>query len=209
MKKTFVLVVLFVLPLVVYMFFASGVTHFGKLPVLAGPVDDLGRFDTQVQLQDRITILGFLGSEVAQKKGNVFNLNQKIYKPFYEFHDFQMVMLVPEGNQAAVEEVRKELSGFTDTRNWHFVYGSEAEIRAFFESLHTDQRLDATGATPYVFIIDKDRMLRGRTQDEEEGAKFGFDATSIADLNNKMKDDVKIILAEYRLALKKNQAERR
>ncbi len=209
MKKTFVLVVLFVLPLVVYMFFASGVTHFGKLPVLAGPVDDLERFDTQVQLQDRITILGFLGRDVAGKKGNVFNLNQKIYKPFYEFHDFQMVMLVPDGTQAGVEEIRKELSGFTDTRNWRFVYGSEADIKDFFRSLQTDQNLDATGATPYVFIIDKDRMLRGRTQDEDEGTKFGFDATSVADLNNKMKDDVKIILAEYRLALKKNQAERR
>lgn len=209
MKKTFVLVVLFVLPLVVYMFFASGVTHFGKLPVLAGPVDDFGRFDTEVQLQDRITILGFLGRDVAGKKGNVFNLNQKIYKPFYEFHDFQMVMLVPDGTQAGVEEIRKELSGFTDTRNWRFVYGTETDIKDFFRSLKTDQDLDATGATPYVFIIDKDRMLRGRTQDEDEGTKFGFDATSVADLNNKMKDDVKIILAEYRLALKKNKAERR
>ena len=209
MKKTFVLVVLFVLPLVVYMFFASGVTNFGKLPVLTGPVQDLSHFGTQVQLQDRITILGFLGSGVAEKKGNVFNLNQKIYKPFYEFHDFQMVMLVPEGTQAAVEEVQKELSGFTDTRNWRFVYGSEADIRGFFESLQTDLSLDPTGATPYVFIIDKDRMLRGRTQDEEEGTKFGFDATSVADLKNKKKDDVKIILAEYRLALKKNRAERR
>jgi len=209
MKKTVVLVVLFVLPLVVYMFFASGVTHFGKLPVLAGPVDDLGRFDTEVQLKDRITILGFLGRDVAGKKGNVFNLNQKIYKPFYEFHDFQMVMLVPDGTQAGVEEIRKELSGFTDTRNWRFVYGTETDIKDFFRSLKTDQDLDATGATPYVFIIDKDRMLRGRTQDEDEGTKFGFDATSVADLNNKMKDDVKIILAEYRLALKKNKAERR
>lgn len=209
MKKTFVLVVLFVLPLVVYMFFASGVTHFGKLPVLAGPVEEPGIFDTQAQLHDRITILGFLGSNVAEKKGNVFNLNQKIYKPFYEFHDFQVVMVVPEGTRAAVEEIQKELSGFTDTRNWRFVYGPEADIRAFFESLQTDLSLDDTGATPYVFIIDKDGMLRGRTQDEEEGTKYGFDATSVADLNNKMKDDVKIILAEYRLALKKNQAERR
>jgi hypothetical protein len=209
MKKTFVLVVLFVLPLVVYMFFASGVTHFGKLPVLAGPVDDLNRFDTEAQLQGRITILGFLGNAVSEKKGNVFNLNQKIYKPFYEFHDFQVIMLVPEGTQARVAEIQKELSGFTDTRNWRFVYGSQTAIHAFFESLQTDLSLDATGATPYVFIIDKDRMLRGRTQDEEEGTKYGFDATSVADLNNKMKDDVKIILAEYRMALKKNQAERR
>ncbi len=208
MKKTFVLVVLFVLPLVVYMFFASGVTNFGKLAVLAGPVEELTRFEPGEQLQGRITILGFLGADVSHKKGQVFNLNQKIYKPFYEFHDFQVVMLVPDGTQAQVAEVVRELSGFTDTRNWRFVYGSEADIRAFFKGMQTDLSLDADGSSPYVFIVDKDRMLRGRTRDEDEGTKFGFDATSVADLNNKMKDDVKIILAEYRLALKKNQAER-
>ncbi len=208
MKKTFVLIVLFVLPLVVYLFFASGVTHFGKLPVLSGPVDELSRFDPEQQLAGRITILGIPGSQVSHNKGQVFNLNQKIYKPFYEFRDFQVVMLVPEGTQPQVAEVLKELSGFTDTRNWRFVYGSSDDIRVFFEGLNTDLSLDQTGGTPYVFIIDKDRMLRGRTQDEDEGTKFGFDATSVADLNNKMKDDVKIILAEYRLALKKNRAER-
>jgi len=64
-------------------------------------------------------------------------------------------------------------------------------------------------STPYVFIIDKARNLRGRTNDEDEGTKFGFNATSVADLNNKMEDDVKIILAEYRLALKKNNANRK
>ena len=88
------------------------------------------------------------------------------------------------------------------------MYGSEADIRAFFHSLHTDLSLDATGGTPFVFILDKDRMLRGRARDEDDSTKFGFDATSVADLNNKMKDDVKIILAEYRLALKRNQARR-
>ena len=31
---------------------------------------------------------------------------------------------------------------------------------------------------------------------------------SVAELNNKMKDDVKVVLAEYRLALKKNNADR-
>ncbi|MDX1333538.1 MAG: hypothetical protein R3252_10950, partial [Robiginitalea sp.] len=97
---------------------------------------------------------------------------------------------------------------FTDTGNWRFVYGEPAQIRELFASLKTDLDLDETLATPYVFIIDKERMLRGRQEDEDVGTKYGFNTTSVADLNNKMKDDVKIILAEYRLALKKNQAER-
>lgn len=208
MKKNLVLVILFVLPLVVYMFFASGVTKFGKLDILTGPIPELKFNASPVQFQDKITILGFLGNNAENQMGNVFNLNQKIYKPFYEFHDFQLVMIVPEGKENAVRQIEKELSTFTDIRNWNFVIASDAQIKSFFGSLNTDLTLDSSLASPYVFIIDKDRMLRGRTDDEDIGTKFGFDATSVADLNNKMKDDVKIILAEYRLALKKNQARR-
>lgn len=205
MKKTVVLSVLFILPLVVYLFFASGVNRFGRLPVLSGPVATLQDFGTQEQLQGKITILGFLGTDIDNKKGVAFNLNQKIYKRFYEFTDFQMLMVVPKGSETQVEGLKKELAAFTDLKGWRFVYGDSGEIQHLFQSLGTNLDLDASGASPYVFIIDKDRNLRGRSQDEDEGLKFGFDATSVADLNNKMVDDVKIILAEYRLALKKNR----
>ena len=89
------------------------------------------------------------------------------------------------------------------------MYGTPEEIEEFFKSLQTDLQLDASGATPYVFIVDKERKLRGRKNDDDIGTKYGFNTSSVADLNNKMKDDVKIILAEYRLALKKNQAGRK
>lgn len=208
MKKTFVLVVLFILPLVAYLFFASGINNFGRLPVLTENVSEITEFKGEAQLQDRITILGFLGRDIALKKGNVFNLNQKIYKPFYEFYDFQMVMVVPDGLQDQAEAITSELSTFTDTSKWKFVYGDEEQIRSLFASLGTNLKLDKTLGTASVFIVDKDRSLRGRQDDEDEGLKYGFDATSVADLNNKMEDDVKVILAEYRLALKKNNAER-
>ena len=38
---------------------------------------------------------------------------------------------------------------------------------------------------------------------------YGYDSRSVAELSDKMNDDVKVILAEYRLALKKNNAERK
>jgi hypothetical protein len=206
MKKTFVLVVLFVLPLVAYLFFASGVNNFGILPTLTKNIDDISRLDSTVTLQDKITILGFLGKDAELKKGNAFNLNQKIYKPFYEFTDFQMVMVMPKGTNDVVEEIKMELGNLTDIRNWKFIYADDEAIQRFFNSLQTDIFLDTNLGTPYVFIIDKDRNLRGRKDDEEEGTKYGFNTNSVAELNNKMEDDVKIILAEYRLALKKNNA---
>ena len=169
---------------------------------------DIHSIDTSQTFQGKITILGFLGNELQNQKTIALNLNQKIYKPFFEFNDFQFVMLVPKGTEELVEELKYELSQLEDISRWNFVHGDEHEIKGVFESLKTNVKLDEKLGTPYVFIIDKNRNLRGRTDDEDEGTKFGFKATSVAELNNKMEDDVKIILAEYRLALKKNNASR-
>ena len=209
MKKTFVLIVLFVLPIVAYLFFASGINNFGKLPTLTRNIPDISKIDANVAFENKITILGFLGNDIEHQKGNAFNLNQKIYKRFYEFNDFQFVMLVPNGTEDQVANIKAELGSLTDIVKWKFVYASEDGIVDIFNELKTDLELDKNLATPYVFIIDKDRNLRGRTNDEDEGTKFGFNTTSVADLNNKMEDDVKIILAEYRMALKKNNANRK
>ncbi|NAY92805.1 hypothetical protein GTQ34_12845 [Muricauda sp. JGD-17] len=208
MKKVFVLVVLFVLPLVAYLFFASGVNNFGRLPVLTEQVPNLSDIDENVRVDDKITILGFLGNQIALRKGNAFNLNQKIYKRFSDFKDFQVVMVVPKGYQKEAESLKKELGKLSEVDKWRFAYGSEEEIKSFYKGLKTNLELGEDLSTPYVFIIDKERNLRGRKDDEDEGVKYGFNTTSVAELNNKMEDDVKIILAEYRLALKKNNADR-
>ncbi|HKL91493.1 MAG TPA: hypothetical protein VJ880_09960 [Allomuricauda sp.] len=208
MKKKIVLAVLFVLPVVVYLFFASGVNNFGRLPILSENVSDVVAFDPSVKLKDKITILGFLGNNVSAKQGNAFNLNQKIYKRFGEFNDFQIVMAIPKGNEDQVVELKNELGKLSNVDKWHFAFGSDTEIRELFNSLKSNIDLDEELFTPNVFIIDKDLKLRGRTDDEDEGVIYGFDTSSVAELNNKMVDDVKIILAEYRLALKKNNADR-
>ncbi len=209
MKKTFILVVLFVLPIVAYLFFASGVNNFGKLPILTKSIGDVSSINNSISLQNKITILGFLGSDVQLKKGNAFNLNQKIYKRFYEFNDFQFVMMVPKGTESKVAALKIELGSLVDASKWNFVFAEEEQIKGFFKGLKTDLILDENLGTPYVFIIDKDKHLRGRTDDEDEGTKYGFNAISVAELNNKMVDDIKVILAEYRLALKKNNLDRK
>ena len=191
-----------------YLFFASGVNNFGRLPILTEKVTDITSIDPSKTLEGKITILGFMGKELENQKTIALNLNQKIYKPFFEFNDFQFVMLVPKGTEDKVEQLKYELSQLEDLSRWNFVFGDDEQIQKVFESLQTDLNLDDKMGTPYVFIVDKDKNLRGRTDDEDEGMKYGFKATSVAELNNKMEDDVKIILAEYRLALKKNNATR-
>ena len=46
----------------------------------------------------------------------------------------------------------------------------------------------------------QDLNLRGNRDDDNF---IGYNSKSIADINNNMVDDVKVILAEYRMALKK------
>ncbi|SDE43979.1 hypothetical protein [Cellulophaga baltica] len=204
MKKAFVLIVLFVLPIVAYLFFASGIHNFGQLPIITENISDVSAVDSAVTFKDKITILGFLGNNVDFKKGNALNLNQKIYKDFHKFDDFQFVMMMPKGTETNVETLKKELSELVEIDKWKFVFGDPNQIQFIFSSLKTDLKLDENYSTPYVFIIDKDSALRGRNQDEEHETIYGFDATSVAELTNKMIDDVRILLAEYRRALKKN-----
>lgn len=206
MKKYIVLSVLFVLPLVVYLFFASGVNHFAKLPIATNTIVDVAEFSDE-QCKDKITILGFLGTDVLKKKGNALNLNQKIYKRFHEFEDFQFLMVQPQGTEKESQQLVDELSRSTqvNTTGWKFVFLDPVQIQLIFDRLNTPLSLDETLGSPYVFIIDKDVALRGR----DDNDNIGYDARSVADIHNNMVDDVKVILAEYRLALKKYNADRK
>ena len=85
------------------------------------------------------------------------------------------------------------------------MFASAEAIKVLFASLKTNLSLDTDLSNTHAFIIDKEGDLRGRT-DEDDPLKiinYGYNTSSVAELNNVMDDDVKVILAEYRLALKK------
>lgn len=207
MKKFFVITVLFALPLVAYLFFASGVNNFARLPVLNQEIMPLERFSTiegeNFTFDNHITILGFPGREPMEYLTNAYHLAEKIYDPYAEFHELYFVSVVPEGSAEEVEELKRELEGIIDLKKWKFVTGSEEDVEELFVSLNSNLELSEELSTPNVFIIDKEAKLRGRKDDEDVGELYGYDTRSIAVLNNKMNDDVKVILAEYRLELKK------
>ncbi|MEC7479118.1 MAG: hypothetical protein VXX96_02270 [Bacteroidota bacterium] len=203
MKKYLVLIILFVLPLVAYLFFASGINNFAKLPVLTESIEEL-ELITNKGFNNKISILLFLGNDIENREGDALNLNQKIYKRFYQFKDFQFISISPLGNENKTNLLKEKLSSGTNTdmKNWSFIHLDEDKINELFLSLNTNLKLDQNLSSPYAYIIDKFSSLRGR--DDSDGIKFGYDSRSVADINNNMLDDVKIILAEYRLALKKN-----
>ena len=210
MKKNIVLFVLFILPIVAYLFFASGINSFGKLPTITKNIPDLGDWNSlngeKVTLDNKITILSFAGTQIIHNQGNYFNLTEQIYDRNKAFKDFQFVVIAPVGTEEEAKELLKRLSGLTDVSGWHFVFAPSNEIQKYYDSLKLKGKLDATLGTKFVYIIDKKRNLRGRKDKKEY--KEGYDTFSPSDLHNDMTDDVKIILAEYRFALKRNNNKR-
>ena len=208
-NKFFVLSILFFFPIVVYLFFASGVNNFAKLPILTIGISDVvdlpSLTGSKIELKNKITVLGFWGSDVTNKKVDGFNLNQKIYKRFYEFKDFQFVFVIDSSETKNINDFKKELAvGLgSDLSNWRFLIANKKQTSNLFRTLKTDLSLSDSMAISTVFIIDKLKNLRGRDDDEDIGTLFGYNSSSVAEINNKMVDDVKVILAEYRLALKK------
>lgn len=219
MKKYLVLFSLFILPIVAYLFFASGINSFAKLPTITPKIPEISQWTSldgkPVSLKNKITILGFTGNKIISNEGNYFNLNQKIYNKYKDFKDFQFIMVVPKGSEIQVKELLeklKPLANDQDMKKWNFVFAPSEEIANYYSKLNLVGQLDKNFGTPNVFIVDKDLNLRGRKGKNLKGEneyKEGYNTISAADLHNEMGDDVKIILYEYRAALKKNNKYKR
>ena len=72
MKKYIVLTILFILPLVVYLFFASGVNNFAKLPTLKDNITSTSIY-SDVALEDKISIIFFLGDNIEERQCDALN----------------------------------------------------------------------------------------------------------------------------------------
>lgn len=206
MKKFIVLFTLFVVPIVAYLFFASGVNGFTHLPTITPNIPEFGKWKTltgaPLKLEGKITVLGFGGIDLVKNRGNLFNLQQKVYLRYHEFQDLQFVYLCPDGTQQEAQSILDAMAATTDMSNWHFVFAPAQEIKTFHERLKLQGKLGKDFGTPDIYIIDKQRNLRGRKGDEY---REGYNTFHPSELSNKMLDDFKVVLYEYRAALKKNQ----
>jgi len=184
------------------------VYNFSALPVVSNNVKEVAAFKNlkgeQVQLKDKLTVLGFLGSNLTDKKINVYNLHEEIYKGIHSSdEDFQMLMLLPNGAEEQVEEIIVELSRYAEINKWEFAFGTPEAIHEVYSSLKLSTSLDKNYGTDYVFIIDKEQNLRC-ADDKELKPYNGYNATAVSVLHKKMDNDVTVLLFEYNAALKSN-----
>lgn len=210
-SRKFVLVALFALPLVAYLFFLNGKHNFDTLPIVTEKVQEIKDFQivkgTASQLKDSVSIVIFLGNNPYDRLGYVSNLSEKIYKKFHKFNTFQLISIIPESGVADVEQIVEQMSETTDLQDWHFLKGTDQQVTLLFDSFNTDQSLNEDLSSDFAFVIDLDGNLRGRDDDEieEDGIIYGYNTKTAAQLNKRMVDDMRVLLAEYRFAFKKNR----
>ncbi len=196
------------------MFFATASHNSLFLPIISKNHSDIpSQFVSlnkeKITLDQNITVLGFPGCDIDEVKANLFNLNQKIYNKYGGFKDFQMVMILPDGNQDKIKAIMLEFRRLSnDLKNWHFLFGKPEDIETYFNAFNFKNSLNDKTGTSFVYILDKEKSLRGRKGQKIKGKveyRECYNTISAAELHNEMSDDVKILLREYRLALKKNK----
>ena len=210
-KRNIVLGILFFLPVAFLLMLYPAKHNYEPLNIVNEKVLDLKNFYTDrndtILLENHITVLGFLGKTPLQNNIAALNLKELVYDKFKGFKNFQIVIVVPEGAEEEVEQLKKEINTYEDLKYWHYAFGTEGEIKMLYTSLKNDGGLSESLATDNVFIIDKDLKQRGRIdgRDEKEVESkkpafsvFSYNTIEVAEVKNMMSDDIRILFTEYR-----------
>ena len=208
-KKRVVLFLLFIFPLICFLILSTGENNFKKLPILTENISNTAA----LSLDNKVSVICFLGNNVKTLESGIFNLNEKIYKKFLDYNDFQIIAVYPSQNENEVVKLKENMGTYTDMQKWKFTALNTDEINTFFNSLSVKDSLKNLGISK-AFIIDKNLNLRGRVNDKDfaDGRLEGYNLNSVSELKSKMKDDINVLFYEYYAAFKKrnkNKADRK
>jgi len=212
-KKRVVLFLLFIFPLICFLILSTGENNFKKLPILTESVYNLDEVNKSAKLENKVSVICFLGNNLSEIKSGLFNLNEKVYKKFLDYNDFQIVALYPLSNKEEVLKLKGNMGIYTDMKKWNFIATSANDINNFFNSFSIKDSLTNLGI-PKAYILDKNLNLRGRVNDKDfsDGLLQGYNLNSVSELKSKMKDDINVLFYEYYAAFKnknKNKADRK
>ena len=206
-----VLGILFFLPVTFLLFLYPATHNYTPLDIVSESVLDLDKFTSNTEktivLKNHISVLGFLGNNPIKNTIAASNLKELVYDKFKGFKRFQIVILMPKGTETATKKLKAEISSYEDLRFWHFVFGEPSDIQRVFYSLKSKINLNEDLSSNNVFVVDKDLNQRGRLDDridsEKENSKtiyglYTYDCIEVAEIKNKMSDDLRILFTEYR-----------
>ena len=210
-KRNIVLSVLFFLPVAFLLMLYPAKHNYIPLDIVNENVNEITDFssdyESKIVLTNHITVLGFLGKNPLSNITMLSNLKELVYDKFKGFKKFQLVLVLPQGVEAEIKTLHKEIAKYEDLRFWHYIYGSEADIKTLYNSLKTESPLKDNLSIDDVFIIDKDLNQRGRldarSEKQIEEKKpitilSTYNCIDVSELKNMMSQDVRILFTEYR-----------
>jgi hypothetical protein len=207
-KKFTLLFLLFIVPLLFYIFLSKGIYHYANLPILTKNVIDVKGEET---FKNHFSIVSFLGDDIEKSKDKLFNLNEVIYKRFHGKKYFQSIVIVPFKAEEDIKELEKRLGTYADASKWKFVFMSHEDMVLIFNSFDSPFTMNDDFSSDYVFIVDRELRLRGRKDDEDTvgGKLYGYNMNSVAELKNKMRDDIGIIYYQLKKSMEKEKRYKR
>ena len=207
-KKGVILSILFLGPLIFYIFLSLGIYRHANLPILTEKVEDI---KGTVSFKGHFSVVSFLGTDIEKNKARLFNLNEVIYKRYRKSLYFQSVLVSPKGTESQIDSLKIKLKTYTDIENWKFVFMDDQDIKSMFLSFGSPYSIDEDLSSEYVFIIDRELRLRGRKDDEDtaNGKLYGYNMTAVSDLKNKMKKDLEVIYYQLKKSLEKEKRHKR
>jgi len=129
-----------------------------------------------------------------------YNLKQ-VQDRFLGYEDIYFLSFTvdPEYDTPAVLKEYEEKIGAVNGR-WHFLTGDKQELYKTARDFFVNAMEDSTAAggflhSEYLVIVDWEGRIRSR-RDEQGNLKAVYNGTS-PDEVNKLKDDVKVLIAEY------------
>ena len=217
-RKWLILALLFLLPVIFLLFLYPATHNYKPLDIVKENVKELDSFEfvahRNTTLEDKITVLMFLGDYPYSNMTNAFNIKELVYDKFKNFKNFQIVTIgskYPYFMQ--LKDVMYELEKTTysgNLENWYFATADTKVINDIYKSLRSNQNLDSLNFTNQVFIIDKLRNQRGRINDTDNDIKDGsyglysYNSILVSEIKKKMNDDIRILFTEYRQKRKGN-----
>lgn len=135
----------------------------------------------------------------------------KLHKRFEGFDDFELLSFTVDPKRDTPERLSEYADKLMiDTEKWNFLTGEQDSLYSVAYKYLSSAMEDSLAAggflhTEYFVLIDKEGNFRSR--DDEHGNIIGvYDGTSAQHIRDLI-DDVKVLIAEYNLELKKNQVD--
>lgn len=211
-KRNIVLSILFFLPVAFLLMLYPAKHNYTPLDIVNTNVKELNAFTSEtdgddIKLEGHITVLAFLGNQPLNNVIATSNLKELVYDKFKGFKKFQIILIATNGTQTQIEQLDKEISTYEDMRFWHYLYGSNTDIKALYATLKVHSPLKENLSTNDVFIIDKDLSQRGRIDARDKKdveankpkiSLTAYDCIEVAEIKNKMSEDIRILFTEYR-----------